>query len=117
MKKSLSPPKVKEVIIHPFAFAVFPVLFLYVENLGKGGFGDAIGVAASAVVLAALLWLFVSLFVKDKNKSAIIVSAFFVLFFSYGHAIPAVRHFLNRMSILEKTKFLVEGRSALYLWL
>lgn len=110
-------PKVKEAIVHPLVFAVFPVLSLYVKNMGEGFFSEAIGIAAGVSILAALLWLLARRFLKDRNKSAIIVSVFFVLFFSYGHAISAFSAVLERMQLLDKARFLVEGRPALLSWL
>jgi hypothetical protein len=109
--------KVKGVIIHPLAFAVFPVLSLYVKNMGEGFFREAIGIAASVLVFVALLWSLVGLVVKNRDKSAILVSVFCVLFFSYGHAISAFRAVLERTQLLEKAKFLVEGKPALLAWL
>ena len=117
LKELTAHPKVRESIIHPFAFAVFPVLSLYVRNIGKGFFREAMGIATGVFVLAVLLWLFIGLFVKDRNKSAIIVSAFFVLFFSYSHAISAVRVLLEWVHLLNEVKFLVTGDSALLSWL
>jgi hypothetical protein len=58
-------PKVKEAIIHPLAFAVFPVLSLYVKNMGEGFFSEAIGIAAGVSILAALLWLLARRFIKS----------------------------------------------------
>ncbi len=110
-------PKVKEAIIHPLAFAIFPVLSLYVKNMGEGFFSEAIGIAVGVSILAALLWLLARRFIKDRNKSAIIVSVFFVLFFSHGHAISAFSAVLERMQLLDKARFLVEGRPALLSWL
>ncbi len=117
MKKVIVHPRVKKVIIHPFAFAVFPVLSLYVKNVGKGHLREAIEITVGVLILAALFWLFVNLFVKDKRKSSVIVSVFFVLFFSYGHVISAFSTVLERMHLLDKAGFFVEGTSSLLFWL
>lgn len=109
--------RLREAIIHPLAFAVFPVLSLYVENVGKGFLREAVGIAAGVLVLAALLWLLIGVLVKDRGKSAIIVSVFSVLFFSYGHAISAVRDLLERMQALDTAGFLVEGKSGYIFWI
>lgn len=117
MRKIIGHPRVQEAIFHPFAFAVFPILSLYVKNTGKGFLLEAIGTAIGVFILAGLLWLLVSPFVKNRDKSAIVVSIFFVLFFSYGHAISACSAVLERLHLLDKARFLVEGRSSLLLWL
>jgi len=117
VKKRFAKLGVKDVILHPFVFAVFPVLSLYVQNIGKGFFREAIGIAAGVLVLTGLFWLFSALFIKDQDKSTIIVSAFWVLFFSYGHAVSAFTAVLERMHLLDRAGFLVQGRPALYSWL
>jgi len=53
----------------------------------------------------------------EPEKSAILVSAFCVLFFSYGHAISALGLVLERMDILDKAEFIVEDQSSLLVWL
>ena len=85
--------------------------------MGEGLFREAISIALGVFIVTALLWLLVALFVRDKNKSAVIVSVFCGLFFSYGHAISAFRAVLERMNVLKEAKFLVEGRPALLAWL
>jgi len=117
VKESNVHPNVKTFVLHPFIFAVFPILSLYVKNLGRGFLGEAIAIAVGAAVLAALLWLFSSLLIKDGNRAAIIVSVFLVLFFTYGHAISAFRIVLERVHLLDRARFLVEGEPAQRLWL
>jgi hypothetical protein len=116
MRRIVLCTKVKEAIIHPFVFAVFPVLSLYVKNVGKGFLGEAMGIAAGVLFFAALLWLFTGLFVKNRDKSAIIVSVFFLLFFSYGHAISAVSALLEQVRFADKAVFLVESTGSHLLW-
>lgn len=117
MKKVIVHSRVKKVIIHPFAFAVFPVLSLYVKNIGRGHLGEAIDIAIGILIFTGLFWLLVNHFVKDKRKSSVIVSVFFILFFSYGHAISAFSRVLEWMHLLDKAWFLVKGDPALVSWL
>jgi len=107
----------REAIIHPLVFAVFPILSLYVKNMGDGFLREALGITMGGLVLAGLFWLLVSTLVKNKRKSAIIVSAFFVLFFSYGHVLSALSTALERLDLLDEARFLVEGRRTLRIWL
>ena len=114
--------RLQEVAVHPFVFAVFPVLSLYVENVGKGFFREAIGIAVSVVIFAALLWLFVNFLIKDRSRSATIVSVFLVLFFSYGHVTSAFdatpsSPTLDRMQPINRTGFFAGDRSGPLLWL
>ena len=107
----------REAIIHPLVLAVFPILSLYVDNIGKGFLREALGIGAGVLASAAVLWLLLCLAIRDKRKSAIIVSTFLVLFFSYGHTISAFSAVLERLHLLDKVRFLLEGRHALSCWL
>jgi len=107
----------EKIIIHPLALAVFPILSLYAKNMGEGFLREAVGIAIGALVCAVLLWLLAGLFIKNRSKSALLVSIFLVLFFSYGHALSVCRAVLERMHLLDKTIFLVEDRPALLAWL
>jgi hypothetical protein len=109
--------RLQEAIIHPFVSAAFPVLSLYVHNMGKGHFREAIAIAIGVSAFSALLWLFVGLFVKDRRKAAVIVSSFFILSFSYGHVISAAATLLEHVHLREKVESLVAGESALQLGL
>lgn len=107
----------REVIIHPLVLAVFPILSLYVKNMGEGFLRETLRIATGILALACLFWLFVNTLVKNKRRSAIIVSTFFVLFFSYGHALSAFSTALEWLPILNSADFLVEGRRTLRIWL
>jgi len=103
-------------IIHPFLLALFPVLSLFVRNAEQLAFREAIGTVIAVFIFAVSLWLFVGYLVKNRNKSAVIVSALLVSFFSYGHL--AVVSVLYRMQVLHEASFLLLGSkwvSLLYL--
>ena len=107
----------QEIIVHPLIFAVFPVLTLYVENVGEGFLREAVAVGIGALAVTAVLWLLATLLIRDGRKSAVIVSVFVILFFSYGHAMSAFGALLERLPFLGGTEHWVEGRFALRLWL
>ncbi len=117
MKALRAQPWVKGAIIHPFVFAVFPALSLYAHNLGKGYLGEAVGTTIVAFLLSGLFWLLVNLVIKEKGRSAIITSMFFLLFFSYGHAINAFTTVIEKMQLTDKAGFLIEGSSSFVIWL
>lgn len=98
------PPKLKKNAVHPLGFAVFPVLSLYVKNMGKGLFGEAMWIAGGVLALAALLWVLIGVLVRDKHKSAIIVSVLFLLFFSYGHIVPTFSDALEQAQLADKVE-------------
>ena len=84
--------------------------------MGKGYLREALLITAGALVLCVLLWLLVNLLVKDRNRSAIIVSAFFLLFLSFGHALSAANAVLERTGLIDKAWFLVRGNAADLAW-
>ncbi|MCG9479749.1 MAG: hypothetical protein K9H14_06010 [Actinomycetia bacterium] len=72
--------------LHPFLFGLFPILFLYSQNMGQVALGEilipsGIAMAMVALILAAL-WL---LFKRNINKAGITATIAVILFFSYGH--------------------------------
>ena len=71
--------------IHPFLFAIYPILFLFSHNIEQVSYLQIL--LPSAIVLGPIL-LFVllsRLITKDIAKLAIIISISSILFFSYGH--------------------------------
>lgn len=72
-------------IIHPFLFAIFPILFLFSHNIGQVSFSAILSPSAIVLGFTLLLVLLLRLILRDSNKAGIIVSIFLVLFFSYGH--------------------------------
>jgi hypothetical protein len=80
----------KNPLIHPFLLAAFPVLFLFVHNAEEVTAHQTL-VPAAVVMSATLLMLLLLLLVlKDITKAAIVVSAFVILFFSWGRVFDAV---------------------------
>jgi hypothetical protein len=112
MKRPWALPKKGEIVFHPFLFALFPVLSLYVKNVGKGFLREALAITAGVFVLSILLWLLAYLVLRDKQRSAIVASVFFVLFFSHGHAISVFRTVLEHLHLQDRVGFLVHGNAA-----
>ena len=83
--------------IHPFLFAIFPILFIFAYNIEEVTAIDL--VAPILVVLAGtvVLMLLLRLITKSYGKAAIITSLSLLLFFSYGH----VRNLLLSAGIVD----------------
>ncbi len=77
--------------IHPFLFALFPVLFLFSHNVHEVRFLHI--VAPTLVILGATVGLFllVKVIVKDYQKSALVLSFFVFFCFSCSHVRQALR--------------------------
>jgi hypothetical protein len=81
----------KKSFIHPLLFAIFPILFLFAQNIGRVPLSDVL--VPSAVVLGAttLLILLLRLLFRNGDKAGILVSVFLAFFLSYGHVFDIVR--------------------------
>jgi len=74
----------KPLIIHPFLFAAFPVLFLFAHNIKELEFSVII-IPITFVLFFTLLLLFLfRLILRDDQKAAVLLSFALILFFSYG---------------------------------
>ncbi len=77
----------KCLILHPFLFAIYPIFFLYSQNLGElSEVGVFVTIRPLFVVIASLLVFLIlgRLVFKNFQLSAVIVSFSLILFFSYG---------------------------------
>jgi len=81
----------KKLVIHPFLFAIFPVLFLYGHNLYQIPLTRIVSPLVLLVVLTVVLWSALGLILKNLRLSAALISIFLILFFSYGHFYSLVR--------------------------
>ncbi|MDP2696300.1 MAG: hypothetical protein Q8O87_03585 [bacterium] len=72
-------------ILHPFLFAIFPILFLFARNIEEVTWGHVYVPVLLSLVLAALLLLLVRIFMRDWLKSGVVASVWLLLIFSYGH--------------------------------
>lgn len=82
--------------IHPFLFAIFPILFLYSQNKGELLPGELLTPAIAVLILTlpfTALWFLLSLIFKSKEKAALLTSASILLFFSYGHFYTLIKGF------------------------
>ena len=77
-------------VIHPFLFAVFPVLFLFARNFDEVPAGDLFLPLLGALALTAILFFASRLITKNDIKSGLVTSAFLALFFSYGRVLALI---------------------------
>jgi len=73
-------------IIHPFLFAIYPVLFLFSHNITALSASDLLAPLLLVLGSAAMLLLILGLMLHNYKKAGIVVSIIFILLFSYGHA-------------------------------
>ena len=85
------------VFTHSIFFGVYPVLFLYSENVGQTAFPWEIILFLLGITLISSIAL--RTFLKDDLKASLLVSLSIVLFFSYGHAFDACRGLLGGYTV------------------
>jgi hypothetical protein len=84
----------RSIVVHPFLFAAFPVLFLFTQNLHLF---HARAIASSLVILVCLalvLWIPLTLVLKSGQKAGLLTSLFLVLLFSYESIFETVRDWM-----------------------
>ncbi|MEA1926361.1 MAG: hypothetical protein U9M90_03955 [Patescibacteria group bacterium] len=72
-------------IFHPFLFALFPVFFLYANNKDLVHPSYAFWPLIIILLLSIAVFLLIEHFLRNIQKAAILSSAFFITFFSFGH--------------------------------
>jgi len=90
----------RSVVIHPFLFATFPVLFLFARNLHLFHVSAILGSLIFLLCLALFLWMALSVALKNWQKAGLVTSLFLVLLFSYESFFDAVVDFVARVDWL-----------------
>ncbi len=81
----------RRLLLHPWLFGVYPVLYLYSVNLDEvSGPGDVVPALLATLGLTALLLVIARLVLRSWPKAAALTSLLLVLVFSYGHVWRAI---------------------------
>lgn len=72
-------------ILHPYLFAIYPVLFLYVQNIYHMELAEILVPGLVVIGLVIVLNLILSLAFVDYTKAAFMLSLGLVFFFLHGH--------------------------------
>ena len=70
--------------IFPLLIAIYPIIFLYSNNVEELLLSQIYVPVAIALVATLILWALLSFLLKDVLKAGIITSIFIVFFFAYG---------------------------------
>ena len=99
--------KTKSKKIHPILIAIFPILIIYSQNIGRVEIEELFLPVIIIVGLTIGLYYFLKSILKNENKSAIIVTLILITLFSYGH----IYYLLNDVMIDEfdigKNRYLI----------
>jgi hypothetical protein len=85
--------KKKLIFLHPFLFALYPVIFLYAQNIHEYRENVILAPLVIALVFAAVVFGITRLLVKKIEQAAIISSVFILLSFSYSRLLEAINGF------------------------
>ena len=72
-------------VLHPVLFAIFPIAFLFSINLHTLVLEDILVPLSLVIAVSILLWILLRYIFKSTEKSGLLVSVYFALFFTYGH--------------------------------
>jgi len=103
-----TPKPKKPMIIHPVAFAMYPVVFLYAYNIKEVHISQLFLPLVLSILLAGILWtVFFFSMKRDTQKSALTTTLFLVLFFSYGHIFGVLKLLALTLSLPEPADFIL----------
>ena len=74
----------RRLVIHPLLLAVFPSLFIYAHNADRLSAGAIYGPTLILLCAVSVLWLLLSLALRDASRAGLVVSLAVLLFFSFG---------------------------------
>jgi hypothetical protein len=77
--------KVSVIILHPFLFALYPILSTISVNLQEMFFSDAHRSLLVVLAGTCILLLVFKVLYREWRRAAVVTSLFLILFFSYGH--------------------------------
>src|SRR5918996_1499607 len=71
--------------LHPFVFAIYPILALLAFNISQVGFSSGLRPLLCSVFVAGFLTLAFYAIFRDWKRAALISTILLLLFYSYGH--------------------------------
>ena len=76
---------IKFIIIHPILIALYPVFFVYSQNIHLILIQGIVFPLIIILGIAIAIWAVIKAILKNARKSALLTSLYVFLFFSYGH--------------------------------
>jgi len=94
-------------ILHVLLFSIFPILYLYGNNLGEIPFTEVPRALLLSVALAILMLAALRMVTGDWNKASLICTGVFILVFSYGHLYTELKEFKVGSVILARHRLML----------
>ncbi len=104
----------KPVLIHPFLFGIFPVFFLYAQNIEQLSFSETLLPTIIVICFTILLFVMSKWVFKDYQKAGLLVSISLVLFFSYGHIWDVIQGLPRIGFILGRKRYILLSYGILF---
>jgi hypothetical protein len=82
--------KKRLIFLHPFLFALYPVIFLYAQNIHEYRENVIVVPLVIALIFAAVVFCITKLLVKKIEQAAVISSVFILVVFSYSRLLEVV---------------------------
>ena len=76
---------IRKIEYYPLLLLSFPFFALYNHNIQYVHISDILRLLFISLIIVFFLLVIFGLFIKDSQKSALYISLFIFLFFSYGH--------------------------------
>jgi len=108
-------PKIFTAWIHPLLIGIYPVITLLAHNIDELAVEDGIRSLYLSFLLPVILLIIFYLFFKNWQKSALVVTLFILLFFSYGHIYSAIEHLQIFNFVIGRHRFLIIAWAGLFL--
>lgn len=83
----------RSIVVHPFLFAAFPIVFSLANNMDQLLVKVSLGPLLAVSALVLLCWLLLGLVVRSWVKAGLVISLFLLLFFSYEAFYYATRDY------------------------
>ncbi len=71
-------------LLHPIAFALFPILSLISHNIDQVALSEGVNPAIFTLILVFGFWMITSIVLRNAEKASILASLAAVVFFNYG---------------------------------
>lgn len=83
--------KKASILLHPYLFASYPVLFMFAHNIKSLRISDLFLPLIVVLISTFLIFQFSNIFIKNKIRSSLITSLFVFIVLSYGHVFDFLR--------------------------
>ena len=78
----------KKIILHPFIFSIYPILFLLSHNIAKvtqASYFEIIFLIIIAPIITYIILIFLKLILKNVEKASVLTTFLLLIFYSFGH--------------------------------